>query len=166
MPDACVQVRRFESLSGQKFLQLVAVAVITGLFWWQRGVGNSLTAASDIVGLLFFELLFPAFSSLFSALFTFPSDYRMLLKERASGMYRLSAFYISRTASDFPMECAYPALFVVVIYFMGALRMTAAAFFGNLLTIILLVLVAQVRGVCSSDGMCDMGGACLVVAVA
>lgn len=38
------------------------------------------------MGLLFFELLFPAFRSLFSALFTFPNEFRMLSKERPSGM--------------------------------------------------------------------------------
>lgn len=85
-PLLLLQVKRFESLSGQRFLQGVAVAALTGLFWWQRGSGDTLLAASDIVGLLFFELLFPAFTALFSALFTFPNDYRMLLKERASGM--------------------------------------------------------------------------------
>ena len=47
-----------------------------GLFWWQRGGrgnNNTLSAAADVVGLLFFELLFPAFQALFSALFLFPA---------------------------------------------------------------------------------------------
>ena len=39
----------------------------------------------------------------FTALFTFPEERKMLLKERASGMYRLSAFYFARLASDLPM---------------------------------------------------------------
>lgn len=71
-----VQVKRFESLSSQRFWQGIAVAVITGLFWWQRGRGSSLLAASDIIGLLFFELLFPAFTAMFTALFVFPNDFR------------------------------------------------------------------------------------------
>jgi hypothetical protein len=33
-----------------------------------------------VVGLIFFELLFPAFQALFSALFLFPSEFKMLLK--------------------------------------------------------------------------------------
>jgi hypothetical protein len=72
------------------------VAIVTGLLWWQRGRKGNLAAANDILGLLFFEMLFPSFRSLFSSLFTFPNEYRMLLKERPSGMYKLSAYYFSR----------------------------------------------------------------------
>eukprot|EP00879_Flechtneria_rotunda_P022444 GHRR01023695.1.p1 GENE.GHRR01023695.1~~GHRR01023695.1.p1 ORF type:complete len:455 (+),score=179.90 GHRR01023695.1:174-1538(+) len=141
-----IKVKRFESLSSQRFLQGVVVAVITGLFWWQRGRGNSLLAASDIVGLLFFELLFPAFTAMFTALFTFPNDYRMLLKERASGMHRVSAFYLASACSDLPMDCAYPVMFVIIIYFMGGLRLTAGAFLANVACLVLNVLVAQSLG--------------------
>ena len=38
-----------------------------------------------------------------------------MLKERASGMYRLSAFYFARTASDLPMDFAVPTIFLVII---------------------------------------------------
>ncbi len=46
------------------------------------------------------------------------SEFKMMLKERASGMYRLSAFYFARTASDLPMELTTPSLFIFIIYFM------------------------------------------------
>ncbi|KAI8473752.1 MAG: hypothetical protein J3K34DRAFT_497894 [Monoraphidium minutum] len=141
-----LKVRRFESLSGQRFGQLFAIAILTGLFWWQRGRGTSLLAAGDVVGLLFFELLFPAFQALFSALFLFPSEFKMLLKERSSGMYRVSAFYASTVAADLPMDMVLPALFCIVIYFMGGLRLTAAAFFANVLTMVLVTLVSQSWG--------------------
>ncbi len=37
-----IKVRRFESLSGQKFFQLFMVALVTGLFWFQRGARNTI----------------------------------------------------------------------------------------------------------------------------
>ena len=45
-----------------------------------------------------------------------------MLKERASGMYRLSAFYFARTASDLPMDCTIPTVFIIIIYFMSGLK--------------------------------------------
>jgi hypothetical protein len=33
-----------------------------------------------------------------------------MLQERASGMYRLSAFYFARLASDLPMDMAIPTV--------------------------------------------------------
>jgi hypothetical protein len=33
-------------------------------------------------------------------------------------MYRLSAFYFARTASDLPMELSIPSIFIIIIYFM------------------------------------------------
>ena len=54
----------------------MAVAAITGLLWWQRGRALTLAGANDVVGLLFFELLFPGFRALFAALFTFPNEFR------------------------------------------------------------------------------------------
>lgn len=53
-----------------------------GLVWWQRGQDyyGGVQAASDILGLLFFILLFLSMRALFRALFTFPNDYRQVLK--------------------------------------------------------------------------------------
>ena len=93
-------------------------------------------------GLLFVEALFLSFRQMFVALFTFPEEYKMLLKERASGMYRLSAFYFARLASDLPLDFAIPTLFLIIVYFMGHLRYTAAAFFSNYFTVILIMLVS------------------------
>ena len=57
-----------------------------------------------------------------SLLCSFPNEQKMMLKERASGMYRLSAFYFARTASDVPMEVAVPSIFIIIIYVMAGLR--------------------------------------------
>lgn len=67
-----------------------------------------------------------------------PAEYKMMLKERASGMYRLSAFYFARTASDLPLDFAVPTIFLLLIYFMAHLRYTPGAFFANYFTVLLM----------------------------
>lgn len=61
-------------------------------------------------------------------------------------MYRLSAFYVARTLSDFPTDMSIPTGFVIVVYFMAGLRYTAGAFFGTYGTLLLSMLVAQSLG--------------------
>ena len=56
-------------------------------------------------------------------------------------MYRLSAFYFARTASDLPMELSLPAGYLIISYFMGGLRRDAGAFFANLLGSLLVTIV-------------------------
>eukprot|EP00198_Chlamydomonas_reinhardtii_P001397 XP_001690733.1 predicted protein [Chlamydomonas reinhardtii] len=143
----CVKTRRFQSLSTQKYIQLIGVALLAGMFWWQIGADlHSSQAALDVGGLLFFIELFMGFASLFAALFTFPSEFQMLVKERQSGMYRLSAFYVARTVSDLPMDCFLPSLFTWIVYFMAGLRLNAGAFFANWASVILIVLTSQSMG--------------------
>ena len=141
-----VKTRRFEAMSGQDFAQFIVVGALAGLFWWQIGRDRTVSSAANINGLLFFEMLFLSFRSMFAALFTFPNEYKMMLKERASGMYRLSAFYFARTASDVPMEVTVPTVFIVIIYFMAGLRLSAWAFLANWAAVTLCLLVAQSFG--------------------
>ena len=67
------------------------------------------------------------------------------LQERASGMYRLSAIYFARSAADLPLDFAIPTVFILIVYLMGHLRYTAAAFFANYFTVLLLALVRAAR---------------------
>lgn len=64
-----------------------------------------------------------------------------MAQERASGMYRLSAIYFARSAADMPLDFAIPTIFILIIYLMGHLRYSAAAFFANYFTVLLLALV-------------------------
>lgn len=71
----------------------------------------------------------------------------MILKTcRASGMYRLSAFYVARTLSDFPTDMSIPSVFIVIVYFMAGLRYNVGAFFGTYGTLLLSMFVAQSLG--------------------
>ena len=53
-------------------------------------------------------------------------------------MYRLSAFYFARMASDLPMDMAIPTVFVIILYFMSGLRTDGAKyFFENYFAVVL-----------------------------
>ena len=103
------------------------------------------------VGLLFFFSTFWGFYPLMTAIFTFPQERNMLLKERASGMYRLSAYFWARIVGDLPLELTLPTAFVVIVYWMGGLKNSFVGFLLTLLVVLYNVLVAQVRIVILHD---------------
>ena len=60
---------RYRYLSKLKFIKTIGVAVIMGLIWFQLGRGDvTESKVNDIVGALFFLLLFNSFNSLFDVL--------------------------------------------------------------------------------------------------
>ena len=61
-----------------------------GLFWLNKGQSNLVSGARSTSGLLFFEMMFMSMRAMLSALFTFPPNFKIMVKERSSGMYRYS----------------------------------------------------------------------------
>lgn len=94
---------------------------------------------------MFFFSTFWGFYPLIHAIFTFPPEREMLLKERASGMYRLSAFFWARILGDLPLELTLPTVFVGIVYKMGGLKSSFVSFLLTLLAVLYNVLVAQVH---------------------
>ncbi|KAG2706767.1 hypothetical protein I3760_05G117600 [Carya illinoinensis] len=134
--------RKHESYSGLKIFQVMSVSILSGLLWWKSDTSH----IQDQVGLLFFFSIFWGFFPLFSAIFAFPLERPMLIKERSSGMYRLSSYYFARMAGDLPMELVLPTIFVTVTYWMGGLKPSLLTFVLTLLIILFNVLVSQGLG--------------------
>jgi hypothetical protein len=61
-------------------------------------------------------------------------------------MYKLSAYYLARSAADVPIELLNTLLFVIVTYWFGGLQRDAGCFFGTLFSLLLVVLVAEAWG--------------------
>ncbi|XP_010262410.1 PREDICTED: ABC transporter G family member 21-like [Nelumbo nucifera] len=134
--------RKHESYSGLRIFQVMSVSILSGLLWWHSDISH----VQDQVGLLFFFSIFWGFFPMFNAIFTFPQERPMLIKERSSGMYRLSSYYFARMAGDLPMELVLPTIFVAVTYWMGGLRPSPVNFMLTLLIILYNVLVSQGLG--------------------
>ncbi|KAL3503253.1 hypothetical protein ACH5RR_037702 [Cinchona calisaya] len=156
-----VKERKHESFSGLKIGQVLAVAILSGLLWWQSDSSH----LQDQIGLFFFYSGFWGFFPLFNAIFTFPQERLMLEKERASGMYRLSSYFMARTMGDLPMELVLPAVFVTITYWMAGLKPTATSFLYCLLVLLYSVLVSQGFGLAIGALVMDQKSATILGSV-
>ncbi|OMP02252.1 ABC transporter-like protein [Corchorus olitorius] len=127
--------RKHESYSGLRIFQVMSVSVLSGLLWWHSNTKHL-------------------------------QDQRpMLMKERSSGMYRLSSYYIARTVGDLPMELLLPTIFVTVTYWMGGLKPSLLTFALTLLIILFNVLVAQGLGLALGAILMDVKQATTLASV-
>ncbi|KEH38788.1 white-brown-complex ABC transporter family protein [Medicago truncatula] len=156
-----VKERKYESFSGLRIAQVLVVALMSGLLWYKSDMSH----LQDQIGLLFFVTGFWGFFPLFQAIFTFPQELMMLEKERSSGMYRLSAYFISRMVADLPMELVLPTIFLLITYFMAGLKATVINFFQTLFSLLLNVLVSQGLGLALGAVVLDQKSATTLASV-
>ncbi|KAL9389437.1 hypothetical protein Peur_018042 [Populus x canadensis] len=156
-----LQERKHESYSGLRIFQVISVSILSGLLWWHSDTSH----IQDQVGLLFFFSIFWGFFPLFNAIFAFPQERPMLIKERSSGMYRLSSYYFARMAGDLPMELVMPTIFVTVTYWMGGLKPSLITFVLTLLIILFNVLVSQGLGLALGAILMDVKQATTLASV-
>lgn len=153
--------RRHESYSGLRIFQVLSVSIIAGLLWWH----SNITHIEDQVGLLFFFSIFWGFFPLFNAIFAFPQERPMLIRERASGMYHLSAYYIARMVGDLPMELILPTIFICITYYMGGLKPSPLTFLLTLSIVLYNVLVSQGLGLALGAMLMDVKQATTLASV-
>ncbi|CAL5003861.1 unnamed protein product [Urochloa decumbens] len=144
--------RRHESFNKLRIFQVLSVASLAGLLWWRTPASH----LQDRTALVFFFSVFWGFFPLYNAVFTFPLERPMLLKERSSGMYRLSSYLASRAAADLPMELGLPTAFVLILYWMGGLDPRPWPFLLSLAVVLYSVLVAQSLGLAIGAVLMDV----------
>ncbi|XWS56108.1 hypothetical protein CRYUN_Cryun09bG0058000 [Craigia yunnanensis] len=80
-------------------------------------------------------------------------------------MYRLSAYFLARTTSDLPLDLILPVLFLMVVYFMAGLRLSAGPFFLSMLTVFLCIVAAQDLGLAIVAMLMDLKRATTLASV-
>ncbi|KAK6129816.1 hypothetical protein DH2020_036402 [Rehmannia glutinosa] len=153
--------RRFEAFNRLRIFQVLSVAILGGLLWWRTPSSH----IDDRVAMLFFFSVFWGFYPLYNAVFTFPQERAMLIKERSSGMYRLSAYFLARTVGDLPMELALPTAFTFIFYWMGGLKPDPSTFIISLLVVLFSVLVSQSLGLAFGALLMDVKQATTLASV-
>ncbi|KAL6212688.1 hypothetical protein ACLB2K_017906 [Fragaria x ananassa] len=156
-----IRERRFEAFNRLRIFQVLSVATLGGLLWWRTPSSH----IEDRIALLFFFSVFWGFYPLYNAVFTFPQERRILIKERSSGMYRLSSYFLARTVGDLPLELALPTAFVLIIYWMGGLKPDPFTFILSLLVVLYNVLVSQSLGLAIGAILMDIKQATTLASV-
>lgn len=82
---------------------------------------------------------------MFTALFAFPSEKVVINKERSSGCYHLSAYYLAKTLSELPLILFRPSLYFVILYWTAGLD-GWASFFSSWFFLLFSGFVAQSLG--------------------
>ncbi len=68
----------------------------------------------------------------------------MIDKERSSGTYHLSAYYMAKMTSELPLLLVFPTMHITVWYWMGGLNPFVGAFFTQWLILMSNALIGQV----------------------
>ncbi|CAA0330244.1 unnamed protein product [Arabidopsis thaliana] len=153
--------RRHESFDLLRIFQVVAASILCGLMWWHSDYRD----VHDRLGLLFFISIFWGVLPSFNAVFTFPQERAIFTRERASGMYTLSSYFMAHVLGSLSMELVLPASFLTFTYWMVYLRPGIVPFLLTLSVLLLYVLASQGLGLALGAAIMDAKKASTIVTV-
>ena len=99
---------------------IIFIALIVGFAYFQ--MPHTEQYINDRYGLVFFTLLYLMFMSAFTNLVTFAAERNVVNKERASGLYHVSAYYAAKSIAELPIQFLLPSLFFNIIYWLSGLH--------------------------------------------
>lgn len=111
---------------------------------------------NDIRSYYFFTMTFWVFDSMFNALTAFPDERTVILKERASGSYHLSAYFLAKTTSDAPVRLLLPFIYMTVSFWMIGVDNRFSTFVGTVGCTLLSVLSGEAIGLLVGASIYDL----------
>merc|ERR1712176_834287 len=125
-------------------LRTIATGIGVGIVYLNQRYTES--DVFNIYAYFFFTMLYWVVGGMFEALFAFPQERVVILKERATASYRLSAYFCAMTTADMPVFVFMPFLFLVISYWMTVPTLGFTTFVPILLIALLSVVTGQGMG--------------------
>jgi len=141
----CLKNSRSSIFTPLNLIKSVCIGVISGMLWWQMDYTES--TVRDRSAYFFFTMTYWVFDSMFNALMAFPTERKVILKERASASYRLSAYFMAKTTSDAPVRLILPLLYMATSFWMAGIDDRFLVFAGSVACTLLSVVAGEAIGI-------------------
>lgn len=132
-------------LSRLNCIQALCMSILYGLLWLRMKLKED--TLNDRSSFLIFMMIFWPLEICFQGILSIPSERSVISKERASGSFRLSAYYVAKCLSETPLKLVLPTLSFTISYWMANLNPSFSIFLGILVFLLTVVLVAESFGV-------------------
>jgi len=130
------------------------IGLMAGLLWFQMPYTEA--TVFDRSSYYFFTMTYWVFDAMFTAFMAFPVERSIMLKERASGSYHLSAYFLAKTTSEAPARMVLPAIYMIVSYWLAGVNSNFGVFIGSTLCTLLSVLAGESIGLLVGTTFFDM----------
>jgi hypothetical protein len=114
----------------------------------------------------FFAMTYWVFDAMFGALMAFPAERDVILKERSSGAYHLSAYFMAKTTSEMPMRMALPLIYMTISFWMAGISNDFSVFLLTTFISLLSVIAGESIGLMIGASIYDMEKAMTTMTVA
>lgn len=130
------------------------LGAIVGLLWFQLDYTEK--TVFDRSSYYFFTMTYWVFDAMFQALLAFPAEREVILKERASGSYHLSAYFMAKTTSEMPTRLVLPLIYMVISFWMAGISKRVDIFIFSTLISLLSVVAGESIGLLVGASIYDM----------
>ncbi|CAF1011653.1 unnamed protein product [Adineta ricciae] len=150
LPQMLILYSRSFRLTGKaqftllNFIQSIVLAIISGLCWLRMEFRED--TIPDRSSFIFFLMTFWPLHTLMMGLLSFPFERGVIEKERASGAFRLSAYFVAKSLAEAPLKLVLPTMFLIISYWMARINNNFGIFLAILVFQLLSILVAESLG--------------------
>lgn len=138
--------RREKMATTLALFQSLFISTLIGLVFLR--LGNSQSDVQNRLGVLFFLAINQSFQPVFQTITVFTPERAIFRRERASGAYRVSSYFLAKNVSEFPLQVFFPFLISTIVYWMVGLRADPARFFTFCAIVVITSFTAQSLGLC------------------
>ena len=158
------QRRNFIGVGVTVAIELVYALIVSALF---RNVGTDQKGVQDRIGCLFFVVLNVAYTAALPAINVFAGEKGIVIRERASGAYSWSSYYVSKYVAELP-KLLPRLVFCTLVYWIVGLRNTVYHFWVFVAIIIAEAMSLTALGLLMASAMpvgaaLALGPACITI---